>query len=142
ASPQNAPASAAAMAVPDQATLTKLLWSSMAAVDQANKTGNYSVLRDLGSQGFQTYNNAATLAATFADIRTRQIDLSDTLLVAPTYEFAPTMVGPGLLRMRGRFALRPTAIGFDFIYEWNAGWRLHGVSIMPFDMPRAAANPR
>jgi hypothetical protein len=126
------PRAVAAAPVPDELTLSKLLWSTMAAVDQANKTGNYSVLRDLGSTGFQANNNAASLAAVFAAIRTQRIDLSNTLLVAPTYEFRPAMIEPGILRMRGRFPLRPTAIGFDLIYEWQDGWRLHGVSIVPF----------
>ena len=127
----------AAQPVPDQQTLSKLLWSTMAAVDQANKTGNYSVLRDLGSSGFQANNNAASLAGVFAQIRDQRIDLSDTLVLAPTYEFAPTMVAPGMLRMRGRFDLRPTAIGFDLIYQWNQGWRLHGVAIVPFPIGRS-----
>lgn len=125
---------AAAMPVPDQLTLSKLLWSTMAAVDQANKTGNYSVLRDLGSSGFQANNNAATLANVFASIRAQRLDLSDTLLVAPSFEFAPAMVQPGVLRMRGRFPLRPTAVAFDLIYEWNQGWRLHGIALLPVGM--------
>lgn len=129
---QSRPVRAAAAPLPDELTLSKLLWSTMAAVDQANKTGNYSVLRDLGSTGFQANNNAASLAGVFAAIRTQRIDLSNTLLLAPTYEFRPAMIEPGILRMRGRFPLRPTAIGFDLIYEWQDGWRLHGVSIVPF----------
>lgn len=126
------------MPVPDTLTLSKLLWSTMAAVDQANKTGNYSVLRDLGSPGFQTNNNAATLGAVFASVRAQRLDLSDTLLVAPTYEFAPAMVQPGVLRMRGRFALRPTSVAFDLIYEWHQGWRLHGIAILPVGMNEPA----
>lgn len=132
----------AAAPTPDQAALLKLLWSTMAAVDQANKTGNYSVLRDLGSTGFQTNNNAASLGAVFAGIRTQRIDLSDTLLLTPTWEFAPTMVGPGLLRLRGTFNMRPKGVGFDMIFQWDQGWRLHGISIVPFAVPQQAAPPR
>ena len=35
-----------------------LVRSAILALDQANKTGNYTVLRDLGAPGFQT-NSAA-----------------------------------------------------------------------------------
>jgi hypothetical protein len=36
------------------------------------------------------------------------------------------------MQLRGFFGLRPTAIGFDLVYEWSAGrWRLFGVSIAP-----------
>ena len=104
----------------------------MAAVDQANKTGNYSVLRDLGSPGFQTNNNPATLAGVFAGIRDQRVDLSDTLMVTPSYEIAPTLVEPTMLRIRGTFNMRPTGIGFDLIYQWQQGWRLHAISVVPF----------
>lgn len=143
--PQRAPAAQQpaqpAAPVPDQSSLLKLLWSTMAAVDQANKTGNYSVLRDLGSAGFQANNNAATLGEVFAGIRTGRIDLSDTLLLTPTYEFAPQIIGPGLLRMRGSFNMRPAGVAFDLVYQWDQGWRLHGVSILPFAVPPQPAPP-
>ncbi len=117
---------------PDPAVALKLLWSTMAAVDQANKTGNYSVLRDLGSAGFQGLNNAATLAQAFAPIRDNRVDLADTLGALPAFEIVPAQVEPGILRMRGRFNLAPTPVGFDLVYQWNSGWRLHGVSVQPF----------
>lgn len=132
---------AQSLPVPDQLTLSKLLWSTIAAVDHANKTGNYSVLRDLGSTGFQTINNAAALAGIFAGIRNQRIDLSDTLLVPPTYEFAPVMVEPRLLRMRGAFNLRPRAIAFDLIYQWNDGWKLHGIALEPMLLTSGSQPP-
>ncbi|MGQ0559688.1 MAG: hypothetical protein ACT4OE_08915, partial [Sphingosinicella sp.] len=80
---QRPPAAAPAAPVPDARTVLKLVWSTMAAVEHANVTGNYSVLRDLGSAGFQANNSAATLAANFAAIRERRLDLAETLTVAP-----------------------------------------------------------
>ena len=114
----------------------------MAAIDHANKTGNYSVLRDLGSPGFQANNNAATLGATFEQLRQQRLDLSDTLLLAPIYEFAPAIVSPGVMRLRGSFAMRPTAVLFDLLYEWNQGWRLEGVALLPRTMPTQLQPPR
>src|SRR3954466_1644296 len=52
-----------------------LIRSSLLALDQANKTGNYTVLRDLGAPGFQT-NTAARLAEIFAKQRNDNLDLS------------------------------------------------------------------
>ena len=52
-----------------------LIRSTLFALDHANKTGNYTVLRDLGSPGFQS-NNAARLAEIFAAERKDNIDLS------------------------------------------------------------------
>src|SRR5260370_41148825 len=57
-----------------------LIRSTLLALDQANKTGNYTVLRDLGSPGFQT-NTAARLAEIFASQRKDNIDLSGVVVL-------------------------------------------------------------
>ncbi len=130
AAARNAPLSN--VPVPGDLELAKLIWSTMAAVDHANQAGNYSVLRDLAAPGFQVNNDSARLAEIFASLRASRIDLSNTLLLAPTYSSAPRIVEPGVMQLRGGFGLRPTAIGFDLFYQWNAGrWKLFGVSIVP-----------
>jgi hypothetical protein len=129
---QTPPAAATAASpapVPDQLTSLKMLWSALAAVDHANRTGNYSVLRDLGSSGFQARNNPANLAAIFAGLRNENVDLSATLVVTPVWEILPTLVQPRVLRMRGTFPLRPAAIAFDLLFSWEDGWRLEGVAV-------------
>src|SRR5262245_35616863 len=52
-----------------------LIRTTLLALDQANKTGNYTVLRDLGAPDFQA-NSAAQLADIFAQQRRDNIDLS------------------------------------------------------------------
>ena len=121
-------APAATVAVPDDMALAKLLWSTMAAIDHANKTGNYSVLRSLGSPGFQQGNSVENLAAVFAVLRQERLDLADTLVFQPNYEFPPVIV-QGLLRLRGMFRMRPRGVQFDLLYQWNGGWTLHGVAV-------------
>lgn len=125
-----ATAASSAVPVPDQRASLKLLWSMIAAVDHANRTGNYSVLRDLGSAGFQANNNPATLGGVFAGIRGQNVDLSEALTVAPVWDIGPTMIRPGFLRMRGSFPLRPAAVAFDLIFAWErGGWRLDAVAV-------------
>ncbi len=121
--------------VPDQLTTLKMVWSMMAAVDHANRTGNYSILRDLGTPGFQARNNPANLAAIFAGLRDRQVDLSDTLVVTPVWEIPPTMIQPRVLRMRGSFPLRPANIAFDLLFSWDSGWRLEGIAVQTLPPP-------
>jgi hypothetical protein len=141
ASPGVAPASA--VPVPDDLTLAKLIWVTMAAVDNANQAGNYSVLRDLAAPGFQINNDAAKLTQIFATLRASGIDLSNTLLLAPTYSGPPTIPQPGIFRVRGYFGLRPTAIMFDLHYQWIYGkWRLFGVSIAPATMTNVQPAPQ
>lgn len=129
-----APRPAAAVnAIPDQAGLARLVWSTLAAVDHANKTGNYNVLRSLGSPDFQASNSAPALSRVFASVREQGINLSDTLSIEPSYEFPPALEG-GLLRLRGAFRMRPQAVQFDLLYQWNQGWMLQGIAVrvVPF----------
>lgn len=133
------------MPVPDELELAKLVWSTMAAIDHANIAGNYSVLRDLSAPSFQSINNAARLSQTFASLRDSNVDLSNTLLLAPRYTIAPAIVRTDILHVKGVFGLRPTAIGFDLYYQWVEGrWRLYGVSIAPASLSNVqpARRPR
>ncbi|MCV0384338.1 MAG: hypothetical protein K5799_12970 [Erythrobacter sp.] len=124
---------------PSQLELSKMIWSTIAAVDHANQSGNYSVLRDISAQGFQINNNAAQLAQVFAGFRTQQVDLSNALLVPPTYSVAPQMVREDVFRVQGIFQLRPVSIGFDLYYQWEQGrWKLFGIDLQPLEMVSSA----
>jgi hypothetical protein len=123
---------APAAGVPDTIVIHKLLWSAMAAVDQANQTGNYSVLRDLGAPSFQASNSAATLGAIFTSVRNLNVDLGYALVTTPVFQFPPALVQGGLLRVRGVFPLRPYPMGFDLLYQnVNGQWRIFGIAIVP-----------
>jgi hypothetical protein len=137
--PQTAPTAAAG--TPDSLTMAKLVWSALAALDHANQTGNYSVLRDLGAPTFQSRNSAATLAGVFQALRDQRVEVANALVVNPTYEFAPTIVQGGLLRARGSFPLRPTAIGFDLLFQNVGGqWRIFGMAVVPLAAQPAATS--
>jgi hypothetical protein len=104
----------------------------MAAVDHANQTGNYSVLRDLGAPAFQASNNAASLGGVFAPIRSLGLDLSYALVISPILQFPAAIVQNGLLRVRGVFPLRPTAIGFDLLFQnVNGQWKIFALAVVP-----------
>ena len=122
---------AAAAAPIDQTVVDKLVWATVIALDQANRTGNYSVLRDLGAPSFQANNSPATLGGIFAALRNQRVDLSNALIISPVYLQPPAVQGSAL-RAKGIFPLRPTAIGFDLIFQYLSGeWRLLGISVVP-----------
>lgn len=124
---------------PSQLELSKMIWSTFAAVDQANRSGNYSVLRDISSQGFQIANNSARLGEIFAGLRNAQIDLSNAFLVPPTYIEAPQLVREDLFKVTGIFQLRPVSLAFDFTYQWEQGqWKIYGINISPVEMVQQA----
>ncbi len=141
ASAQAAPPPVASQPVPGELEMAKLIWGTMVAVEQANLSGNYSVLRDTAAPGFQVLNDPARLTEIFAGIRASRIDLSNTLLLAPTYIGAPQVVEPGVFQVRGYFGLRPTAVEFELYYQWVQGrWRLFGIGIQP--QPLATLQPQ
>ena len=137
ATAQNPAASAAPI---DQTVVDKLVWSTIIALDQANRTGNYSVLRDLGAPSFQANNSAATLGGIFTALRNQRVDLSNALIISPVYLQPPAVQGAAL-RAKGIFPLRPTTIGFDLMFQNISGeWRLLGISVVPLVRPPAPTN--
>jgi hypothetical protein len=130
--PAGAPPVAPGIILPDPATSAKMIWSTMAAVDHAIVTGNYSVLRELGSPSFQARNTPDSLAANFQSLRNERVDLSAVLLVEPVYDIPPSIVGGNLMRVRGVFPMRPSPIAFDLLFQPNGGrWALHGIAVAP-----------
>jgi hypothetical protein len=117
--------------LPDNLVTSKLLWSTMAAMDHASDTGNFSVVNALGTAGFRTRNTPEALAQVFTTLRNQRVDLSDALLVSPTFELPPHMITPTAFRMRGIFPLRPTSVAFDLVFAWESGWRLDAIAVLP-----------
>ncbi len=106
-----------------------LIRSVLLALDQANKTGNYTVLRDLGAPGFQI-NTAARLAEIFAKQRNDALDLSGTAVIDPQLTLLPQIEANGLLHMAGFFPSVPSQVNFELMFAPVAGqWRLFGLSV-------------
>ncbi len=116
--------------IPDSFALIKLVRATMVAVDHANRTGNYTVLRDLGAPGFANANDAARLADIFRPWRERKLDLGAVVLFKPNWTIKPEINKAGMLHLKGHFATKPLRITFDLLYEAIGGrWRLFGISI-------------
>jgi len=134
-------ASAGSPPAPDRQETARLVWTTLIAIDHANRTGNYSVLRDLAAPSFRDANDAARLAGIFAKFRERDIGLRRVVLASPVYAEPPEILDNGLYRVRGGFAFRPVGINFDLLFQHTgSGWRLFGVSIAPAEMTAAPAD--
>jgi hypothetical protein len=106
-----------------------LIRETLLALDQANKTGNYTVLRDLGSPDFQA-NTAARLAEIFAQQRRDNVDLSGVAVIDPQLTLLPQIEANGMMRMAGFFPSVPTQVNFELAYAPVGGrWRLFGLSV-------------
>jgi hypothetical protein len=106
-----------------------LVRSTILALDQANKTGNYTVLRDLGAPGFQA-NNAARLAEIFAAQRRDNLDLSGVAVIDPQLTVLPQIEANGMMRMAGFFPSVPQQVNFEMLFApVNGQSRLFGLSV-------------
>ena len=118
-----------------------LIRSTLLAVDQANKTGNYTVLRDIGAPGFQT-NTAARLGEIFAKLRNDNLDLSGVAVIDPQLNLLPQIEANGLMHMAGFFPSVPTQVNFDLSFApVNGQWRLFGISVSIGQSGPAAPEP-
>jgi hypothetical protein len=118
-----------------------LIRSSLLALDQANKTGNYTVLRDLGAPGFQS-NTAARLGEIFAKLRNDNLDLSGVAVIDPQLNLLPQIEASGLMHMAGFFPSVPTQVNFDLAFApVNGQWRLFGISVSIGQSAPAAPAP-
>lgn len=107
-----------------------LIRSTLLALDDANKTGNYSVLRDLGAPGFLLGNTDARLTEIFAAQRKENLDLSGVAVLEPQLTLLPQIEANGMMRMAGFFPSVPTQVNFELLYApVNRQWRLMGLSV-------------
>jgi hypothetical protein len=90
-----------------------LIRSTLLTLNDANRSGNYSVLRDLAAPEFQAKNTAADLALGFTDLRRRNFDLFSVALAAPQLSTPPYLDPNKMLRLTGFFPTRPLQINFD-----------------------------
>lgn len=120
------------------AIVEKLVKYTIIAIDQGNQTGNYSVLRELGTPKFQMTTSSAKLSDVFAPLRRMKLDMSALTLLKPIFT-KPPVVENGQLRIFGYFPTTPIQINFTMTYaQQNGQPRLAGVSITPVNVTGSA----
>ena len=106
-----------------------LVRTALLALDQANKTGNYTVLRDLGAPGFQA-NSAARLGEIFAGHRKDGIDLGGVAVLEPQLILLPQIEPNGMLHMAGFFPSVPMQVNFELLFApVDRQWKHFGISV-------------
>lgn len=114
----------------DQNQALYLVRATLITLNDANRSGNYTVLRDLAAPDFQAKNTAADLAQIFTDLRRRNFDLFAVALLAPQFAIPPARDANGRLRLTGSFPTRPLQITFDLTFQTVGGeWRLFAISV-------------
>jgi hypothetical protein len=121
---------AATVPLPAADVLLGLIRTTVVAVNQANQTGNYTVLRDLGAPDFRNANDASRLAAIFQGLREQGIDFTPLLQIPPEVSEAPSIDGQGLLHLAGFFPTEPLRVNFDMSFQAEKGrWKPYTISV-------------
>jgi hypothetical protein len=119
-----------------------LIRSALIALQQANKTGNYSVLYSLSAPDFQKANSPERLAQVFANLRAKNFDLSGVLVLEPQFTVLPEIYSNGVMRMAGFFPSVPMQVYFEVQFAPVEGqWRIIAMAVNVGNAIPAAPTP-
>ena len=122
--------------------LAALIKSTIMALQHANQTGNYSVLRDLGTPVFRERFDQAQLTAIFSNLRSRGINLTPVLFLAPNLTKQPEMTEGNELHLVGNFPTQPLQIQFEMLFlQIDGVWRINGFSADAVPQQASAMSP-
>jgi ribosomal protein L12E/L44/L45/RPP1/RPP2 len=122
--------------------LVALIKSTIMALQHANQTGNYSVLRDLGTPVFRERFDLAQLTAIFSNLRSRSVNLSPVLFLAPNLTKQPELTEGNQLRIVGDFPTQPLKIQYEMLFlQIDGVWRIDGLAIDAVPQQSTAATP-
>ncbi len=120
---------------PDGPLAVILIRDALAALNQANWTGNYTVLRDYASPSFAKANDPVRLTAIFQPIRAEGLNLAPVLFLTPKITKAEMKDKGKRLLLKGFFDSKPKQIHFELLFEPIATrWRLLGIGVRSVDV--------
>lgn len=104
--------------------------SVLMRLDDANRSGNYAVFRDMAAPGFQQINSAEDLARIFGWLRKEKVRLQSAPGLLDRSLKIETIEPQGLLRYTGLAATNGAPVNFDLIFQESGGdWRLFGIAV-------------
>jgi hypothetical protein len=133
------PAPRPQVVMPDAEKIVLLVRATLLTLNDALRTGNYTVLRDKGAPGFRDANSAARLGQIFSSLAASGLDLSVVAVMTPQLSEAPVLnQEQGTLNLKGYFPTKPTQIDFEVLYQSVGGhWQVFGLSVQPVKAPQA-----
>ena len=130
--PAQARPGAPAPTTPSAVAVLAMVRSTLLAIDHGNRTGNYTVVRDLAGPQFREANSAARLAQIFGPVVLQGVDLLAVAVAEPVYSRPARIDDKGMLHVVGIFRIPPRAVSFEILFEPVGGqWRLFAVGLLP-----------
>jgi hypothetical protein len=123
-------ASAFAATVPSDDEQEVLIKTTLMTFNDANLTGNYSVLYDKSSNAMRQQFTAEKLSAAFAIFRTKKLNIESVVGDDIGSESTAKIDDNGILELKGRFKDDTRRIRYDlkFVHEENA-WKMLGINV-------------
>jgi len=113
----------------DKNGLLLLVRSTLYALDLSNKSGNYTILREISAPGFAAAHDASNLSQIFSNLRNKSVDLSGVLVFEPQLTVLPEITKDGMMRFAGFFPSASNQIKFEMIFApVNGQWKLFGIA--------------
>lgn len=114
----------------DRSTAVAISRAVLMRLDDANRTGNYSVFRDMSAPDFQAINSAGDLKRIFSWIRSEGLTLSSSASLEASSLHPATLEKGGILHLRGGLSDIPGGLSFDLLMQYSdAGWRVFGIAV-------------
>lgn len=118
-----------------------LIRTTLLTLNDAMRTGNFTVLRDVASPRFQAKISAAELGTAFAHLVKRQVDLSAAAILTPQLSIAPRLAKEGLL-LQGHLPSKPLQIDFQLLFtRVDTTWRIEGLTVAVQNVGTTAGAP-
>lgn len=111
--------------VPSGRVLEALVKSSLLTLNDANVTGNYTVLHAKLSKPFREQFSPEKLKATFREFQTNNADFDIIAAMPPAYDPRPAVDEDGKLVVKGSFPTEPSRLRFELEFILSDGeWKL------------------
>lgn len=116
--------------VPSDQALEALVKTSLLTFNDANVTGNYSVMNAKLSKPFRQQFPPERLKETFKEFNDKSIDFDIIAALIPVYDPKPVVDGEGKLIVKGSFPTEPNRLLFELDYIPSDGeWKLIRINV-------------
>jgi hypothetical protein len=116
--------------LPTERGMEVLVKSSLLTFNDANVTGNYTVLHAKLSKPFRQQFSPERLKRTFREFAEKNIDFDIIAAMKPTYDPAPEIDDEGKLLVKGYFPTEPARVIFELDFIPSDGeWKLIRINV-------------
>ena len=116
----------------DRAEAVALSRAVLLRLDDANRTGNYAVFREMSAPAFQAINSANDLQRIFGWLREQGQSLASAASLDADALRPSVLEKGGFLHVRGAMPGVPGGLSFDLLLQQSPGdshWRVFGIAV-------------